>query len=147
MTTKYTEPELQKLHDLYQRLSGRVITWTCTRRFAWEAFVYRGFVITDLELVLRYICRCIEQHKRRPESLRFERIVVDLDHFEDDLAEAKAARGFDQKKAMVRATPNRDAVLQATGRPPTSEDKTVTAGQILNRTVPELVARMREAIQ
>lgn len=147
MTAKYNEPELQKLHDLYQRLSGRVITWTCTRRFAWEAFVYRGFAITDLELVLRYICRMIEQHKRRPESLRFERVVVDLDHFEDDLAEAKAAWSLAEKrKGEQRAPRAKVAVLEATGRLEEIPDKVTTPAQVLNVPVAELVAAMRKAL-
>lgn len=147
--TKFKECET--LHANYVRLSGRLKPWRMDCVFPWEAWTCRGWGLADLELVINYIKQKIQRHERKPESLKFSYIVCDLDRFEDDLCEAKAARGLRDKKAMVRATPNRDEALNGTAHgiwkaadPPA---KVVTPALIIrDRTVAELVAAMRKAL-
>ena len=106
--------EIQRLHSTYKLLTGLVVPLDSYREYQWFEFIRRGLTEDDLCAVIRSIRKGVAANTRNRGALRFTNLIGQLDRFEEDLAECRAlARGPARQ-------PARDAVLQATGRVPTS---------------------------
>jgi hypothetical protein len=81
------------------------------RVLAWDAFTKRGFTNDDLRLVCKNLSKQVNKGKRSMGCMSFHRLIVDLDSFEELLAEFRAL----QRKPIF-GWGKRD-VLEATGRP------------------------------
>lgn len=130
---------IRVLHAEYVRLTGLDVALSLPRMFAWEQFMVRGFTGGDLAQVVRL--RRIKARERGP-ALAFHWLVEDLDHFEEDLAEARA-----RARKCVHA-PDKARVLQVTGRccePKTCEARTPAQIMAGNRALDEL-RKLRDSL-
>jgi len=108
---------IAKLHMAYKQLTGLVVPLDSFREYQWFEWLRRGLEEEDLRLVVKFIRRSIERGERgfNYGSLRFNRLIGQVDIFEELLAEATTDRG------NRRIDPNYASVLAATGR--SAEDK------------------------
>jgi hypothetical protein len=81
------------------------------RVLAWDAFIKRGFSNDDLRLVCKSLRKQVDRGKRSFGSLSFHRLIVDLDNFEELLAEFRAL----QRKPVFGW--GKMEALKSTGRP------------------------------
>lgn len=113
-----SEPEttLRSLHACYCELSLQQPPYsTCERRwFEWQK---AGFDIDDLRLVIEHVRR---ENKKRDFgfqlSLRFDKIIGDIERFGDCLGSARAEKRARDFKAKHSYPPAKAEVLRATGR-------------------------------
>src|SRR5215831_5817617 len=106
------------------------------RHYGWEMFRAR-FTADDLALVCRELRKRVKDGKRNIASLAFRFLVLDLDSFEELLAECRAV----QRKPFTDS--GKAAVLRATGRPDESPTPPAqSAGVTLERS--KLAAQLRE---
>lgn len=128
------DQQLRSLHNIYILMTGQQPPYsTCERR--WWEWSKAGFAEDDLRLVIEHVKR--ENKKREfgfQLSLRFDKIIGDIERFGDCLGSARAeqrARDFKAKHSYPVA---KQEVLRATGRsdaPPLPEPqqaKQVMAG-------------------
>jgi len=120
-----TDPaeQILQLHRLYVEQTGHAVSLGFDRERAWFDFLARGWTEDDLRLVIEKIKSGIRRGERRPGALKFRNLIVQLDYFDEDLAEARAAA------RVKRMDPARAAVLRATGRsdaPPSGTAKAVS---------------------
>lgn len=101
-----------KLHDLYNSLTGLDLKKNMAFLYYWEVWQAEGFTTDDLICVVRYLQRKIKSGQRKIESLRFRNLIQNTEWFCDELSMARADRRNQQR-------PNRNLqeVLRATGRP------------------------------
>lgn len=119
-------PIVQALHACYMQRSGLEIPLTMGRIMAWNQWRSHGFTEGDLEAVIALTKRRIAEKRKWEGSLHFSKLIENISHFEEMLAEARAWR---RAPVVDKA---RAQVLQATGRPaPVVEVKTVAAGDVL----------------
>ncbi len=126
----YIPMNLEPLHTEYCRLSGHEIRWDTGRRFAWEHFIYKGFVLADLAIVIKYLKDKIRMGKRTEACLRFRSLIEDTDGFEEHLSEARKVLRIHAKEQIQKMDAAKVEILQSTGRPPTSERPAKAVGDI-----------------
>jgi hypothetical protein len=102
--------KIRALHQLYIDLTGHAVSLGFDRERAWFDFLGRGFTEDDLRLVVYKIKSGIQRSERRPAALKFHNLIVQLDYFEEDLAEAKA------HARTKRVNPGLAAALRSSGR-------------------------------
>ncbi len=112
---------LRSLHACYCEWSGHSTPYvTCERR--WWEFEKAGFDKEDLRLVIEHVKRINSKRDAGFRlSLRFDKVVGDLERMGDLLGEARAdkrARDFRAKHAFVQ---DKASVLRATGRADSQE--------------------------
>lgn len=106
-------------HRLYVQLTGFQIRLDAAREHEWFYWVKRGFTADDLRVLVAHLKREIKEGRRMPGCLKFRNLIVNLDYFEEDLAEARAlARRprVDAGRAEVLRRSGRDAASQAPAR-------------------------------
>lgn len=103
---------IPELHSLYVSLTGQAIRLDMAREHEWYHWTLRGFTPDDLRLMVAHLKREIAAGKRNHGALKFRNLIVNLDWFEEDLAEAKALA------RRPKVDPARADALRATGRSP-----------------------------
>ncbi len=104
-------PVIQALHDVYVQRSGLNIVLTMGRMAAWNVWRSHGWSVGDLEAVIALTKRRIAEGRKWEGSLHFSKLIENISHFEEMLAEARAwAR-------KPKVNPARASVLRATFRP------------------------------
>ena len=82
------------LHAAYVRLTGLDIRLDLAgyRASLWHTWAHQGWGEPELAIVIKFIQRCIRNNDRgfNAGSLRFNRLIGQLDTFEELLAEARA---------------------------------------------------------
>ncbi len=78
------------IHLKYCELTKRDLPLDMSHHYAWNAWKAKGYTPADLELVVNHIKTLIRAGRRFPESLRFYNLIMDLDRFAEDRAEARA---------------------------------------------------------
>jgi hypothetical protein len=63
---------------------------TMKMHYAWANWNAQGWTEIDLELVIDHIKSLIKQDRRRPESFRFNNLIMDTERFQQDLSEARS---------------------------------------------------------
>lgn len=138
------EPTLvQSLHTAYTQLTGLEIGLDFYREACWAAFISKGFTQDDLKMVIFSIKKGIETRERKPGALKFRNLIVNLDWFEEDLAEIRAKR-----RGHVPIDPAKAEVLRATGRSVTASNASTvtTVGAVLKKVAPELTEEGKKAM-
>jgi hypothetical protein len=97
---------------------------TMSLHYAWSAWKVHGWTEADLELVVRHIKNLIKQDRRRPESFRFNNLIMNTDRFMEDLVEAKAY-------ARIPVKTPRDHALESIGRKEPVKENVRTPASIL----------------
>lgn len=126
---------LRTLHRIYCDITGQSPPYlTCERRLA--EFLNAGFAEDDMRLIVEYVKR--ENRKRDfgfQLSLRFDKIVGDLERAGDLLGSARADKRARDHKAKHSYSQDKASVLRATGRPdaPEAPDQCVSASEALRR--------------
>lgn len=100
---------IQHLHSRYCALTGYTIRLDMAREHEWFTWCQRGFNSDDLACLVAHLKREIKAGKRNAGSLKWRNLIVNVDWFEEDLAEARAM-------ARQQLSP-RDMALKAPGRP------------------------------
>jgi len=119
---------IKDLHAAYCRLTGFALTLGFDREYKWSQLTRLGVTVADLELVIARIQAGVRAGARYSGALKFRNLIADPDHFEEELAEARA---FARKP---KGDPARAAALRATGRDPHtshSSHKPQTPAQIM----------------
>jgi hypothetical protein len=106
-----TLQEINSVHALYCQLTGMPIRLDMAREHEWFEWLKRGFTQRDLRDLVAHLRQEIRAGRRNPGCLKFRNLVVNLDYFEEDLAEARA------RSRVQKVDPGRSDVLRATGRP------------------------------
>lgn len=123
MNITTSTPPITSIHSLYCSLTGFQLALDMHREAVWFDYL-RRFTADDLRTVVRHLKQQAKQG-RAARSLKFRSLIVNLDYFEEDLAEARAvARG-------TNPYTDRDSVLAATGRIDTNTPLPRSAHQIL----------------
>lgn len=121
---------IEGLHGLYVGLTGLQLRLDMQREQEWFWWLQRGFTEEDLRLVVGHLKRGIAAGKRNPGALKFSNLIVPVDYFEEDLAEARArTRAHNTRPDVGKAE-----VLRATGRGEQGggdADGLRTAGEVL----------------
>ncbi len=82
--------DFSKLHKLYCVRTNREMPLTMSMHYAWAAWTTHGWNEIDLEMVIDHIKNLIKQDRRRPESFRFNLLIMDTERFQQDLSEARS---------------------------------------------------------
>lgn len=131
---------MDKLHLRYCELTGFNLSKGYDRERAWYEWAKR-FKPEDLDLTVSYLKAEIRKGERKLASLLFRNLIEQLDHFEEELAMAKA-------RARVPKPAPRDTFLASTGRlAPPRLDGAKPISEILPQVWQEGVEQMRKAIQ
>lgn len=101
-----TVPDIEALHRTYCAASGMEIRADYMRIRGWHDFLKAGFTRADLVLVIAYLKKEIPKGSRNPGALKFSNLVLQLDHFEEDLALAKKSNAI---AARIHARENASA--------------------------------------
>jgi hypothetical protein len=118
-----TRQKIEALHALYGQLTGLVIPLDMQRESIWYEWQRRGHDAQALREVVAHLRRGIRDQKRNPGALKFRNLIGMPDYFEEDLAEARAARRAFQSRPQGHLA----SVLKSTGRlvEPKGEAKTI----------------------
>lgn len=87
------EAQVSLLHSCYckfTKLELPIRTICDERRLGWQHYVAAGLGLKDLETVLAHLNREILAERRHRGALRFRTLILDLAHFQEELAEAQA---------------------------------------------------------
>ena len=126
---------LRSLHACYCEWSGHSTPYvTCERR--WWEFEKAGFDKEDLRLVIEHVKRLNSKRDAGFRlSLRFDKVVGDLERMGDLLGEARADKRARDYKAKHAFVPDKASVLRATGRPDEKQapENTLSAAEALAR--------------
>lgn len=95
-----SDPKIAQLHDLYCKATGFSLPLRMGRDRAWFDFDKAGFTGEDLLLVIRWIRRqaCIIRSGYTVSSLRFSKLIVELDYFEEKLHLARMEERSNQRR-------------------------------------------------
>jgi len=85
-----TVEDHSQIHRLYCSKTGRDMPLTMSMHWAWNTWKAHHWTEADLELVIQHIKNLIKQDRRRPESFRFNNLIMNTDRFQEDLSEARA---------------------------------------------------------
>jgi hypothetical protein len=107
-----TRQRIEALHKLYGELTGLLIPLDMQRESMWYEWQRRGHGPQELREVVAHLRRGIREQKRNPGALKFRNLIGMPDFFEEDLAEARAARRAFQSRPQGQLA----HVLQASGR-------------------------------
>ncbi len=122
-------PIIRALHLTYMKRSGLEIPLTMGRIMAWNQWRSHGFTEGDLEAVIALTKRRIAEKRKWEGSLHFSKLIENISHFEEMLAEARVWRRrpvVDQGKAQVLRATHRE-VTPPTASVQTSGDVLATA--------------------
>lgn len=103
---------IAELHRAYCELIGEEIPLTMDREYAWSVFRSRGYGADELRLVVFEVRRAIDRQERKPGALKFRNLIVNIDWFDEDLAEARA--NLRNRRPPPSA---KERVLEQSGRP------------------------------
>jgi hypothetical protein len=106
-----TVNDIPKIHQLYCALTGMQIRLDMAREHEWYHWIKRGFEERDLRDLVAFLRTEIRAGRRNPGALKFRNLIVNLDYFEEDLAEARATA------RQPKIDRGRAEALRATGRP------------------------------
>jgi len=110
---------IARLHALYGELTGLVIPLDMQRETIWFEWQRRGHGEQELRDVVAHLRRGIREQRRNPGALKFRNLIGMPDYFEEDLAEARAAR----RAFQARPQGDKQSVLKATHRDTTPASK------------------------
>ena len=119
---------IEALHKLYGELTGLLIPLDMQRESMWFEWQRRGHGERELREVVAHLRRGIREQKRNPGSLKFRNLIGMPDYFEEDLAEARAARRAFQSKPQGQLA----SVLSATGRYTQPKGEAKSIAQVVN---------------
>ncbi len=119
-----TRQRIESLHTLYGQLTGLIVQLDMQRESMWYEWQRRGHDEQALREVVAHLRRGIREQKRNPGALKFRNLIGSPDYFEEDLAEARAARRAFQARPQGQLA----GVLKSTGRPvePKGDAKSIT---------------------
>lgn len=135
-----TQSGIASAHAAFERLTGKRYQLHTHRIWHWEKFlVIRKFTEADIEAVVKYLQGEIATKRAYPPQLWFVNLIEQPDKFEEYLGDAKA-----KARNAIPAKTNRDAVLEAAGRPAC---KPCSSGVVnLNERVQWHLLQMRKAV-
>ena len=116
------------LHRLYCQLTGLVIPLDMQRETIWFEWQRRGHGEQELRDVIAHLQRGIREQRRNPGALKFRNLIGMPDYFEEDLAEARAAR----RAYQARPQGDKQSVLKATHRDTTPANRERKLDEILS---------------
>lgn len=88
-----TDAEISLLHSCYCKFIGQNLPLRSicdSRRVAWQRFAAAGHTLRELETVLLYLNRRIQEDHWDRGCLRFTNLIEDINHFEEVFSEAAA---------------------------------------------------------
>ena len=121
-----TRQIIERLHALYIQLTGLSIPLDMQRETMWFEWQRRGHGEQELRDVVAHLRRGIREQRRNMGSLKFRNLIGQPDYFEEDLAEARAAR----RAFQARPQGDKQSVLNATGRDTSPKGTAKTVGEI-----------------
>lgn len=132
--------QIESIHKLYWKLTGQFLRLDMGREHSWSDYLAKGFSEYDLRLVIAHLKDGIRSGTRYPACLKFSNLIQQLDHFEEDLAMAKAHSRNDKPKT------NREKVVEAYHPTATSValDQKEHCKHV-NEILPKLIEEMRKA--
>jgi hypothetical protein len=101
---------IESLHRAYVQLTGLDIRLDMARESDWFLYLKKGFDQDDLRLVIAHLKKGIQSGARNPGALKFRNLIVQLDYFEEDLAQARAEARIkkpDRARASILKSSNR----------------------------------------
>ena len=119
---------IARLHALYCQLTGLVIPLDMQRETIWFEWQRRGHGEPELRVVVAHLQRGIREQRRNPGALKFRNLIGMPDYFEEDLAEARAAR----RAYQSRPQGDKQSVLKATNRDTTPANRERKLDEILS---------------
>jgi hypothetical protein len=118
---------IMELHGLYVQLTGFEIRLDAGRDGDWFRWLKAGFTEDDLKIMVCHLRKAILHKSRNAGAMKFRNLIGNVDYFEEDLAEAKAA----MRKPVVNQA--RASVLEASGRPADWKPMTDDRGQMTEK--------------
>jgi len=106
-----SQQQIQELHAHYATLTGLEIPLTLHLQGLWGLYVLKGYGMSDLEILVRFLKIGILRQERRGGCLRLSNWFTDWDLFAEEMAMAR--KHFRPKPAYA---PQKAQVLRATGR-------------------------------
>ena len=143
ITPEQIETQVSLLHGCYQKytdLSLPLKSICDERRLAWQRFLAAGLNLEDLETVLFFLNREILAERRRRGCLRFTTLIEDINHFQEELVEARAVT-----RNTKPAPSPRERVLSAFS-PRVSESKPTNSAEPVRVPLARVLAAMRQAV-
>lgn len=120
------------LHQAYCDITGMELRCEYSRMSAWQEFIRRGFTVDDIRLVVHEIRRGIPSGARNEGALKFRNLIVNIDGFEEDLAEARA-----NMRSRRPPMTEKDKILKQTGRAVETTGTARTVGTVIASLSPE----------
>lgn len=111
MQSLVTNTEIQQIHRVYCQATGFNLALDIAREQDWLLWLKRGFTADDLRLMVSHLRREIQAGRRNEGCLKFRNLIVNVDFFEEDLAELRA-----RQRPRPAMDPAKASVLRATGR-------------------------------
>lgn len=150
------EAKIQRLHSLWQELTGLRVLLTLSRMSVWEfwlAHIGRANAAAGWQLTADAALRALVSYRRRKyaekprilqATLAFQHLVGQVEYAEEDLAAAMAERRATRPKATQR---REQAVREFTGRPAAEDGRDSAAAQEARIPLSAVLAAMREAVK
>lgn len=133
---------IQSLHHTYCDITGLGLTLDANRERGWYDWLKHRpaepFTEDDLKLVVAHLKKGIREGTRRAQALLFRNLIVSCDHFEEDLAIARAEARIPYRDKQ------REAALRATGRPTVEKDTAKKVGEIMQTGAFKAFVALRE---
>lgn len=129
--------QIKSIHALYGALTSNWLHLDMNRERIWYEFLKR-FTEEDLRLVIAHLQTGIKKGYRYMPCLRFSRLIEPLDHFEEQLNEARANSRNNKPQS------NREQAIKVL-RPQTPQAPQIDNSKPISEIMPELLKKMREA--
>jgi hypothetical protein len=132
--------EIERLHSLYNTLTGFQLSMRYDREATWFRFLKDGFTAEDLRFVLVYLKCEIKKGKRYPACLGFRSLIENLDTFEEYRELAKTV--------MLRTKPpttDKEKVIQMFRPVVESIPNTPAITKSLGSIIPKLIEELKKA--
>jgi len=138
-----TRKRIEDLHQIYCQVTGLIIPLDMQRETIWFEWQRRGHGAPELREVVAHLRRGIREQKRNPGALKFRNLIGMPDYFEEDLAEARAARRAFQARPQGQLA----GVLKATGRDAQPKGEAKSIGEIVESDAFQQFKQFRSALK
>ena len=131
--------EIEKLHSLYNGLTGFNLSMRYDRERAWYEYLKAGFTTNDLQLVILHLKAGIKRKERHSGCLKFSNLCEHLPFFEEELELAK------NSKLLTKPPPSEKQKVIQLFRPVVTEPVPKTPVKTSGSIIPKLLKELREA--
>ena len=125
-----SKPTCEEAHRAFVNLTGLEVPLNMGRIYYWEIWISAGYSVEDLRQVVANIRAGMKSKRRNIGALKFSNLIGNMERWEEELSEARAARNIAVKASRPKPRPTRAQDLTEAG-PNTAHPVSESALRIL----------------